>query len=146
LFCKAYNRLEELRVGARLEGMQSVWGKSEGRIGKLAVNLHVIHALMNGKIPSEEISVEMVRIAINLTKFYAQQVQSLYTQFSDPDALAPQLVKVIELSHKKGWLKASDFYTYWIVRVNKYKNHLIRLICLIRLTKARSKTQWMIQD
>jgi hypothetical protein len=110
LFCKAYNRLEELRVGARLEGMQSVWGKSEGRIGKLAVNLHVIHALMNGKIPSEEISVEMVRIAINLTKFYAQQVQSLYTQFSDPDALAPQLVKVIELSHKKGWLKASDFY------------------------------------
>jgi DNA primase catalytic core len=110
LFCKAYNRLEELRVGARLEGMQSVWGKSEGRIGKLAVNLHVIHALMNGKIPSEEISVEMVRIAINLTKFYAQQVQSLYTQFSDPDALAPQLVKVIELSHKKDWLKASDFY------------------------------------
>lgn len=110
LFCKAYNRLEELRVGERLEGMQSVWGKSEGRIGKLAVNLHVIHALMNGKIPSEEISVEMVRIAINLTKFYAQQVQSLYTQFSEPDALAPQLVKVIELSRKKGWLKASDVY------------------------------------
>ncbi len=110
LFCKAYNRLEELRENDRLEGMQSVWGKSEGRIGKLAVNLHVIHALMKGEIPSEEIPVGIVRIAINLTKFYAQQVQSLYTQFSDPDALAPQLVKVIELSRKKGWLKASDVY------------------------------------
>lgn len=110
LFCKAYNRLEELRASERLEGMQSVWGKSEGRIGKLAVNLHVIHAVMRGEIPSKEIPVEIVRIAINLTKFYAQQVQSLYTQFSDPDALAPQLVKVIELSRKKGWLKASDVY------------------------------------
>ncbi|HEY9615159.1 DUF3987 domain-containing protein [Allocoleopsis sp.] len=110
LFGKAYNRLEELRVGARLEGMQAVWGKSEGRIGKLAVNLHVIHALMNGKTPTEEIPVEMVRIAIDLTKFYAQQVQSLYTQFSDPDTLAPRLVKVLELSRTKGWLKASDVY------------------------------------
>jgi len=110
LFCKAYNRLEELRASDHLEGMQSVWGKSEGRIGKLAVNLHVVHSLMKGEIPSEEIPVEMVRIAIRLTKFYAQQVQSLYTQFSDPDALAPQLVKVIELSRKKDWLKASDVY------------------------------------
>jgi hypothetical protein len=110
LFCQAYNRLEELRVSERLEGMQSVWGKSEGRIGKLAVNLHVVHSLMKGEIPCEEIPVEMVRIAISLTKFYAQQVQSLYTQFSDPDADAPQLVKVIELSRKKGWLKASDVY------------------------------------
>ena len=110
LFCKAYNRLEELRASDPLEGMQSVWGKSEGRIGKLAVNLHVVHSLMKGEIPSEEIPVEMVRIAISLTKFYAFQVQSLYTQFSDPDADAPQLVKVIELSRKKGWLKASDVY------------------------------------
>jgi hypothetical protein len=110
LFCKAYNRLEELRASDPLEGMQSVWGKSEGRIGKLAVNLHVVHSLMKGEIPSKEIPVEMVRIAISLTKFYAFQVQSLYTQFSDPDALAPQLVKVIELSRKKGWLKASDVY------------------------------------
>jgi hypothetical protein len=110
LFCKAYNRLEDLRTSDRLEGMQSVWGKSEGRIGKLAVNLHVIHALMKGEIPSEEIPVGIVRTAISLTKFYAQQVQSLYTQFSDPDALAPQLVKIIELSRKNGWLKASDVY------------------------------------
>ena len=110
LFGKAYNRLEELRVGDRLEGMQAVWGKSEGRIGKLAVNLHVIHALMNGETPTEEIPVEMVRIAIDLTKFYAQQVQSLYTQFADPDADAPRLVKVLELSRTKGWLKASDVY------------------------------------
>jgi hypothetical protein len=111
LFCKAYNRLEEKRVSERLEGMQAVWGKSEGRIGKLAVNLHVIHALMKGQTPSQEIPVEFIQAAITLTKYYAQQVQSLYTQFSDPDALAPHLANVIQLAQRKGgWIKASDVY------------------------------------
>jgi hypothetical protein len=111
LFCKAYNRLEKKRVSDRLEGMQAVWGKSEGRIGKLAVNLHVIHALMKGQTPSEEIPVEFIQAAITLTKYYAQQVQSLYTQFSDPDALAPHLANVIQLAQRKGgWIKASDVY------------------------------------
>jgi hypothetical protein len=111
LFCKSYSRLEQLRVSERLDGMKSVWGKSEGRIGKLAVNLHVIHALMNDQTPSEEIPVEIVRAALKLTKFYAQQVQSLYTQFSDPDSLAPHLANVIQMAQRKDdWIKASDVY------------------------------------
>jgi hypothetical protein len=111
LFCKAYNRLEKKRVSDRLEGMQAVLGKAEGRMGKLAVNLHVIHALMNGQTPSEEIPVEFIQAAIVLTKYYVQQVQSLYTQFSDPDALAPHLANVVQLAQRKGdWIKASDVY------------------------------------
>jgi|GEM_PF-3103472 len=111
LFCKAYDRLEKKRVSDRFEGMQAVWGKAEGRMGKLAVNLHVIHALMNGQAPSEEIPVEFIQAAIVLTKYYAQQVQSLYTQFSDPDALAPHLANVVQLAQRKGdWIKASDVY------------------------------------
>lgn len=111
LFCKSYSRLEQLRVSERLEGMKSVWGKSEGRIGKLAVNLHVISSLMNGQTPSEEIPEEIVRAALKLTKYYAQQVQSLYTQFSDPDSIAPHLTNVIQMAQRKDdWLKASDVY------------------------------------
>ena len=111
LFCNSYNRLEQLRVSERLEGMKSVWGKSEGRIGKLAVNLHVISSLMNGQTPSEEIPEEIVRAALKLTKYYAQQVQSLYTQFSDPDSIAPHLTNVIQMAQRKDdWLKASDVY------------------------------------
>ncbi len=111
LFCKSYSRLEQLRVSERLEGMKSVWGKSEGRIGKLAINLHVISSLMNGQTPSEEIPVEIVRAALKLTKYYAQQVQSLYTQFSDPDSLAPHLANVIQIAQRKNdWIKASDIY------------------------------------
>jgi DNA primase catalytic core len=111
LFCKSYSRLEQLRVSERLEGMKSVWGKSEGRIGKLAVNLHVISSLMNGQTPSEEIPVEIVRAAIKLTKYYAQQVQSLYTQFSDPEQRAPHLANVIQMAQRKNdWIKASDVY------------------------------------
>ncbi|MBD2016161.1 DUF3987 domain-containing protein [Microcoleus sp. FACHB-53] len=116
IFQSAYARYQQNRVNDPLLGMQAVWGKCEGRVGRLALNLHVINSLANGDVPTQEIGADTMRCAIALTNYYAMQVKALYTEFSDSDALAPHLAKVIEMSLKcrksktEGWLKASDVY------------------------------------
>ncbi len=112
LFCEAYNDLEKRRVDVTTTpAMQNVWGKSEGRIGKLAIDLHRISAAMNREIPSEIIDRDTISSAIAGTYFYAQQVQALYTTLGDEQALSPMLAKVIDLAERKGdWIKASDVY------------------------------------
>ena len=112
LFCEAYNDLEKRRVDVTTTpAMQNVWGKSEGRIGKLAIDLHRLKAAMARKIPSPIIDRDTIQGAIAGTYFYAQQVQALYTTLGDEQALSPMLAKVIEIAERKGdWIKASDVY------------------------------------
>ena len=108
-FQQVYNALEKKRVAETLPAMEFVWGKSIGRIGKLAINLHVIQAAFNGELPDQFISKDTIIAATKLTYFYSQQVKSLYTEFTDSGKLAPNLAKVIRLSeNKQGWIKAKD--------------------------------------
>ena len=67
--------------------MQNVWGKSEGRIGKIAINLHRTEAAFKGEIPSELIERHTIKAAIALTYFSAQQVQAIYTKLGGEDSL-----------------------------------------------------------
>lgn len=107
-YCGVYNELERRRCQDTSPGMSAVWGKSEGRIGKIATNLHVIHALMAGRIPEQYIPKERYVEATQITLFFIQQVFSLYNELGDSKALATHLTKIIELSAKKGWLTARD--------------------------------------
>jgi hypothetical protein len=110
LFCEAYNELEQRRIDpATTPAMQNVWGKSEGRIGKMAINLHRIEAVFKGQLPSPLIERHTIKAAIALTYFSAQQVQALYAMLGGGDSLPPMLAKVIEMAERKGdWITSKD--------------------------------------
>jgi hypothetical protein len=112
IFREAYNDLEKRRVNpSNSSAMQNVWGKSEGRIGKIAINLHRIEAVFRGELPSDRIGRHTMSAAIALTYFYAQQVQALYALLGGDDSLPPMLAKVLDIAERKGdWIKASDVY------------------------------------
>ncbi len=109
-YSKIYKVLDQKRVSDPIQAMRAVWGKTEGRIGKLAINLHVLHEIAAGRTPSEYIPKEIIVAAKKLAVFYAHQIQSLYCQFDNGiyDNLAPNLVKVLEMSKQKGWIAARD--------------------------------------
>ena len=130
-----YNRLEQLRVTHPQPGMRAVFSKMEGYIGRLALNLHVLWELANGKdVPDEEIPLFIMERAIRLAKFYIGQVKLIHSH-SDDEGLAPHITKMIELSKrlsengKDGWLTARIMQQAFS---NKYKK-----------TSANQCREWM---
>jgi hypothetical protein len=107
-YCGIYNEFEQRRVSDSHPGMSAAWGKAEGRVGKIAVNLHVIHELIAGRIPSEFIPKARYEEAFRIVMFGMQQVFSLYNELGESEALATHLAKVIDVSQKKGWIVARD--------------------------------------
>ena len=107
-YCGIYNEFEQRRVNESHPGLSAAWGKAEGRVGKIAVNLHVIHELMVGHTPSEFIPKARYQEAFRIVMFGMQQVFSLYNELGESEALATNLVKVIDVSQKKGWIVARD--------------------------------------
>ena len=107
-YTQVYNELEQRRIIDPNSAMSAVWGKAEGRIGKVALNLHVIHELMAGRIPDLFIPRERYLEATQITLFFIQQIFSLYKEFGEAGSLPSNLTKVIELSKKKGVVSARD--------------------------------------
>jgi hypothetical protein len=109
-----YNQLERLRVSHPNPGMRAVYSKMEGYIGRLALNLHVLHELAAGKtLPAEEISLSILERAIALAKFYIGQVKLIHANCAAGSGdMAPQLAKIVELSKRMdattgdSWIKA----------------------------------------
>jgi hypothetical protein len=109
-----YNKLERLRVSHPNPGMRAVYSKMEGYIGRLALNIHVLHELAAGKtLPDAEIPLEHMESAIALAKFYIGQVKLIHASCAaDLGEMAPHLAKVVELSKRmeattgNSWIKA----------------------------------------
>lgn len=101
-----YKELENLRVNDPMPGLRAAYSKAEGYTGRLALNLHVLHELSLGVTPSPEIPVERMQEAIKLMKFFLGQTKRFYSQFDE--GIAPQITKLLELSNRKGWIKAKD--------------------------------------
>jgi hypothetical protein len=107
-YCSIYNEFERRRVSESHPGLSAAWGKAEGRVGKLACNLHVVHELLAGRTPSEFIPKQRYEQAFAIAMFSMQQVFSLYNELGDENALATHLTKVITLSQRKGKIVARD--------------------------------------
>jgi hypothetical protein len=106
-FKESYLEFEEGRINSGGGPMGNVYGKSEGRVGKLAITLHTIKYAAKQQFPPEYIDVDTIQQAIALTQFSINQVKSLYSQL-DPNALsmAPQLLKIHNLAINKNGLTA----------------------------------------
>ncbi len=101
-FKTAIDAMELERVDHKNQSMRAVIGKTEGRIGRIALNLHIIRALFEKRMPAKQIDGETMINAIALGRFYMNQIEALYFNFDDPNALAPNLAKVIQIAKKKG--------------------------------------------
>ena len=107
-YTQVYNELEQRRIIDPNPAMSAVWGKAEGRIAKIATNLHITYELMAGRTPDIFIPKERYVEATEYTLFSVQQTFSLYKEFGEAGSLPSNLTKVIELSKKKGFVSARD--------------------------------------
>ncbi|BAY55896.1 bifunctional DNA primase/polymerase [Leptolyngbya boryana NIES-2135] len=110
LYARWYNELDDLRLTQPQQGLRAVYAKMKGDTGTLALLLHCINsAVDSGRQPSEEISLETMKAAISLAKFYIGQVKLIHAEGGNESGeLEQSYTKLIRLSERKGWIKARD--------------------------------------
>jgi hypothetical protein len=107
---KVYDKCEMIRADVSTKSSMSyVWGKTEGRIGKIAMVLHELESIANGEERSSDyVSVETLKRAVKWATFTAYQIESLYDE-SDENKASTVLGKVMELAERKGdWIAPRD--------------------------------------
>jgi len=116
-FCRA---IEKERVDERKhkQGTRAMLGKMPEKVGKMAAIIHTINCVVSGVEVDLLIPRSAVEAAIKFVKFTSDQVLSLYTEFSDRSALAPNLMKIIQAAERQGG-KISARETQHIFRVNQ---------------------------
>lgn len=98
-YAQEYNELEKKRVNPGvIPALSHVYGKAEGRIGKLAIILHSIKYIMLGQEVPSEIGSKTLENAIQLTRFYTGQIESLYRDLEN--TLPNNLAKVLDLADR----------------------------------------------
>ncbi len=105
---KTYHRTFTLKCHERRvnqepkQGLRGALGKMPEKVGKLATIIHTLTCVFNGQQVTNQIPRSAVEAAVKFVKFAADQVASLYTEFSDRSALAPNLTKILLAAERKG--------------------------------------------
>ena len=116
------NYLGQKMITTANPGLQKAYAKGAGICARLMVNLHVIDEILDSDRdnPMIVVSDETIKKAIQLTEFYLSQVVFLNKVLCPDGSLAPNFLKVIELSHRIGWVKAKDVkMNIWHMRDTK---------------------------
>lgn len=102
LFTFFYNAMEERRETEPKQGIRAMVGKMPEKVGKMAAIIYALTCVFNGIEVNSLIPKTAVEAAIKFVKFSSDQIASLYAEFSDRTALAPNLAKIISLTERKG--------------------------------------------
>src|SRR4028119_32068 len=105
---KTYHRTFTLKCHERRvyqeskQGLRGALGKMPEKVGKLATIIHALTCIFNDQQVTNHIPRSAVEAAAKFVKFTADQVASLYTEFSDRSALAPNLTTLLLAAERKG--------------------------------------------
>jgi hypothetical protein len=105
---KDYHRLFTLACHGRRvfdepkQGLRGALGKMPEKVGKLATTIHTLNCVFNRQQVTNQIPRSAVEAAVKFVKFAADQVTTLYTEFSNQSALAPNLMKIIQAAELQG--------------------------------------------
>lgn len=110
LYRNWYNELDQLKMSESRQGLRAVFSKMKGDTGVLALLLHCFNGcVLEGSIPNEEVSSQTMVAAIKLAKYHIGQVKLIHSEGDVANGdIAAIHAKIIQLSERKGWLKAAD--------------------------------------
>lgn len=112
IFQQWYENSEALKIAEPRQALRAVYAKSQRLVGELALLLHCINYSLYEQEPPKEVELKTMEVAVELTKFYINQVQLIHANSSGSSDNLPSVhLKIITLSHRKGWLKARDVQT-----------------------------------
>lgn len=97
---QCYATLEQQRVKHPSPAMRAAIGKTHARIGKVALNLHLLEAATVGTSPNLQIREETVWKASLIAKLAIDQIAALYGE-TETDGLSAELTRVIEYSRNQ---------------------------------------------
>lgn len=107
-----YNQLEIKRTTHPDPAIRAVFSKMEGTIGRLALNLHVIHEIMGGESKtSEYIPKARIVQACKLARFFINQIRLINATVqaqADEGEIAPNLAAIVERSRRVGAVDARN--------------------------------------
>jgi CRISPR-associated protein Cmr3 len=105
-----YNKLDDMRVTEARQGLRSVYAKMRGDTGVLALLLHTFNGCIRpGSQPTQEVSAATIEAAIKLAQYHIDQVKLIHSEGDAANGKASAIqAKIIQMSERKGWLKASD--------------------------------------
>ncbi len=110
LYRNWYNELDQLKMSESRQGLRAVYSKMKGDTGVLALLLHCFNGCVKeGSIPDQEVSQQTMVAAIKLAKYHIGQVKVIHSEGDVANGdIAAIHAKIIQLSERKGWLKAAD--------------------------------------
>lgn len=101
-FVKFYNWCDDKKEVEPKQGLRAMLSKMPEKLGKIATILHCIKAYESGKIPDQEINYTTMKVAAKFVGYCRRQVETMNSQIITPSALAPCLIKIIDLAKRKG--------------------------------------------
>jgi CRISPR-associated protein Cmr3 len=110
LYRSWYNELDRLKMAESRQGFRAVYSKMKGDTGVLALLLHCFNGCVaEGSTPALEVDAATMAAAIKLSKYHIGQVKLIHSEGDVANGVVAAIhAKIIQLSERKGWLKAAD--------------------------------------